>query len=67
MGHKTLRGGLCPSGRRRMERLLSIVQAGRVDPGRMITHRFKGLESIPEAFKLMVDKPRDLIKPIVSI
>jgi threonine dehydrogenase-like Zn-dependent dehydrogenase len=66
LGHKTLRGGLCPGGRRRMERLLAIVQAGRVDPGKMITHRFKGLESIPEAFQLMVNKPRDLIKPVVS-
>lgn len=67
VGHKTFRGGLCPGGRRRMERLLSIVQAGRVDPSRMITHRFKGLDSIPEALELMVNKPRDLIKPIIII
>lgn len=66
VGHKTLKGGLCPGGRRRMERLLSIVEAGRVDPGKMITHRFKGLDSIPEAFQLMVDKPRDLIKPVIT-
>ncbi|MDR2856196.1 MAG: zinc-binding dehydrogenase [Methanomicrobiales archaeon] len=67
MGHKTFRGGLCPGGRRRMERLISIVQAGRVDPGRMITHRFHGMDSIPEAFQLMVEKPRDLIKPVVIL
>jgi threonine dehydrogenase-like Zn-dependent dehydrogenase len=33
----------------------------------MITHEFKGLDSIEDAFKLMVDKPKDLIKPIVKI
>lgn len=67
LGHKTLRGGLCPGGRKRMERLLALVEVGRVDPGKMITHRFKGLEAIEDAFKLMVNKPRDLIKPIVLI
>lgn len=65
--HKTIRGGLCPGGRRRMERLLSMIQSKRVDPGKLITHKFDGLESIEEAFHLMVDKPRDLIKPIVYL
>lgn len=66
LGHKTFRGGLCPGGRRRMERLIAVVQAGRVDPGRLITHRLHGLESIPDALQLMVNKPRDLIKPVIS-
>lgn len=65
LSHKTIKGGLCPGGRRRMERLLAMVAAGRVDPGKMITHRFEGLDSIEQAFELMVNKPRDLIKPIV--
>ena len=65
MGIKTLRGGLCLGGRKRMERLLSMVEAGRVDPEKLITHRFKGLEAIEDAFNLMVNKPKDLIKPIV--
>lgn len=65
LAHKTIRGGLCPGGRKRMERLLSLVQYGRIDTSKLITHRFKGLESIEPAFQLMVEKPRDLIKPIV--
>ncbi len=65
LGHKTIRGGLCPGGRKRMERLLSMVQTGRVDTSKLITHRFEGLESIEPAFHLMVNKPKDLIKPIV--
>jgi threonine dehydrogenase-like Zn-dependent dehydrogenase len=65
LAHKTIKGGLCPGGRKRMERLLAMVQTGRVDPSKMITHRFEGLESIEEAFELMVNKPADLIKPII--
>jgi threonine dehydrogenase-like Zn-dependent dehydrogenase len=65
LAHKTLRGGLCPGGRKRMERLLAMVEAGRVDPSKLVTHKFHGLEAIEDAFNLMVDKPRDLIKPIV--
>lgn len=65
--HKSINGGLCPGGRRRLERLLSMIKHNRVDPGKMITHRFEGFESIEEAFHLMVDKPKDLIKPIVII
>jgi threonine dehydrogenase-like Zn-dependent dehydrogenase len=67
LSHKTIRGGLCPGGRKRMERLLAMVSAGRVDPSKLITHRFKGLDSMDEAFQLMVNKPKDLIKPIVLI
>lgn len=67
LGHKTIKGGLCPGGRRRMERLLAMVRHGRIDPSRLITHTFYGLEGIEPAFALMVDKPRDLIKPAVLI
>lgn len=65
LAHKTIKGGLCPGGRKRMERLLSLIKYGRVDPSKLITHRFKGLENIEDAFYLMANKPKDLIKPIV--
>lgn len=65
LGHKTIRGGLCPGGRKRAERLLSMIQAGRIDPGKMITHKFNGFQSIEDAFLLMAEKPKDLIKPLV--
>lgn len=65
LAHKTIKGGLCPGGRKRMERLVSLIEYGRVDPSLLITHRFNGLESIEPAFHLMVEKPKDLIKPIV--
>lgn len=67
MGHKTIKGGLMPGGRLRSEKLARLVMAGRIHPEKLITHKFKGLESIPEALMLMKNKPRDLIKPIVII
>lgn len=67
MGHKTIAGGLMPGGRRRMERLAAMVMAGRVDPSRLITHRLEGFENIEPALLLMKEKPRDLIKPVVTV
>ena len=67
MGHKTINGGLMPGGRRRMEKLASLVTAGRLDPGKLITHKCNGFDKIEEALMLMKDKPADLIKPIVLL
>lgn len=65
MGHKTIAGGLMPGGRRRMEKLASLLVNKRIDVKPMLTHRFKGFENLEEALMLMKDKPRDLIKPVV--
>ncbi|HTX61646.1 MAG TPA: NAD(P)-dependent alcohol dehydrogenase [Methanobacterium sp.] len=67
MADKNLITGLCPGGRTRMERLADIVTYGRMDPELMVTHKFKGFDSIEEALLLMKDKPRDLIKPVVLL
>lgn len=67
MAHKTIRGGLCPGGRSRMEKLVDMVRYGRVDPSKMLSHKFHGFDKIEEAMLLMKDKPRDLVKPIVYI
>ena len=65
MGHKVIAGGLMPGGRRRMEKLAALLSTRRLDPGKMLTHRFNGFEHMEEALMLMKDKPRDLIKPVV--
>lgn len=67
MSHKTIAGGLMPGGRLRMEKLASLMETGRIDPGKLVTHRFEGLESVEKALLLMKDKPKDLIKPVVTI
>ncbi|MGE4277316.1 MAG: NAD(P)-dependent alcohol dehydrogenase [Lawsonibacter sp.] len=67
MGHKLIAGGLMPGGRLRMEKLASLMTTGRLDTSKLITHRFEGLDQVEQALLLMKDKPRDLIKPIVTI
>ena len=67
MGHKTVAGGLMPGGRLRMEKLASLMSTGRIDPGKMLTHRFEGFDKMEQALMLMKDKPRDLIKPVVIL
>lgn len=67
MAYKTIKGGLCPGGRVRMERMAEMVTHGRIDPSLMATHVFKGFDKIEEALLLMKDKPQDLIKPAVLL
>lgn len=67
--HKTINGGLCPGGRRRLERLFAVMTAGRLDPTAMVTHRYQGFEKIKDAYDLMdmEQKPDDFIKPVVVL
>ena len=67
MGHKQINGGLMPGGRLRMEKLASLVSAGKLDLVPLSTHVFEGWEHLEEALFLMRDKPADLIKPVVKI
>jgi len=67
MSNKTIRCGLTSGGRARMEAMMDLIRYGRIDPELLLTHRFYGMESIPEAFRLMTEKPRDLIKTCVAL
>lgn len=65
--HKKITGGLCPGGRRRLERLMGIVKSGRLQPEKLITHTFHGMDGIEEAYNLMASKSQEIIKPIIYI
>ena len=62
---KTLHMELAKGGRTRIERMLSMIQYGRVDPQPLVTHHLYGLDKVEEALYLMKDKPADLIKVMV--
>jgi len=64
MSDKTIRSGLCPGGRERMQRLLRLIKRGRVDPSPMTTHEFK-FEQVDKAFHLMAAKEDGVIKPLI--
>lgn len=67
MAGKTIHTELAKGGRARIERMLKMIQYGRVNPEPLVTHKFKGLESIEKALVLMNDKPKDLIKAAVYV
>lgn len=64
MADKTIRTGLCPGGRLRMERLLRILERGLVDPTKMTTHTFPFAE-MPRAFDIMDKKLDGILKPLI--
>lgn len=65
MGDKTIRTALCPGGRVRMERLLRLLESGRVDPTPMTTHTF-AFDSIERAFHMMETKEDGIVKPLIT-
>ena len=67
MGHKMIIGGLMLGGRLRMEQYAALCKAGRINPGKMVTHTLHGFDKVEEALMLMKDKPSDLIKPVVIL
>lgn len=67
MAGKTIHTELAKGGRARIERMLRLIQYGRVDPSPLITHKFKGLDAIASALAMMNEKPRDLIKAAVYV
>jgi alcohol dehydrogenase len=52
---------LCPGGKERMRRLMSIVQSGRFDPTPLITHGFT-LDNIVEAYDLFGSRSDGVLK-----
>lgn len=64
MGDKTIRTGLCPGGAGRMNRLLRLLQTGRVDPTPLTTHRFPFAE-VEKAFRMMKTKEDGILKPLL--
>jgi alcohol dehydrogenase len=56
---------LCPGGKERMRRLMSVIAAGRVDLGAMVTHRFK-LDDIEAAYELFGHQRDGVLKIAVT-
>lgn len=65
MAEKTIRTGLCPGGRLRMERMLQLIRSGRIDPTRMTTHTF-AFDQLERAFDVMDRKLDGIIKPLIT-
>lgn len=56
---------LCPGGKERMRRLLSLVESGRFDPTPLITHRLP-LDQIVEGYQLFGDRAEGVLKVAIK-
>ena len=56
---------LCPGGKERMRRLLSLVQSRRFDPLPLITHRFS-LDSIVQGYELFGERRDGVLKVAIK-
>jgi isopropanol dehydrogenase (NADP+) len=65
MAEKTIRTGLCPGGRLRLQRLLTLLETGRLDPTRLTSHTFRFAE-LGRAFEIMDKKLDGVVKPLIT-
>ena len=56
---------LCPGGKERMRRLVSVLASGRVDLAPMVTHRFS-LDRIEEAYDLFANQRDGVLKVAIT-
>ncbi len=61
LGDHTIRTALCPGGKERMRRLMSVIEANRLDLGVMVTHQRK-LDDIAEAYDLFAHQRDGVLK-----
>ena len=67
MAGKTIRMELCKGGRARIERMVRMVQYGRIDPEPLVTHELNGWSRLEEAIDLMRNKKSGAIKVMVRV
>ena len=67
MAGKTIHTELAKGGRARIERMLKMVQYGRISPEKLVTHTLQGFDKIEDALYMMRDKPEGLVKVMVRI
>ncbi len=65
LGDHTIVTSLCPGGKERMRRLMSVVQSGRVDLSPMVTHRF-ALDDIEKAYELFAHQRDGVLKVAIA-
>jgi threonine dehydrogenase-like Zn-dependent dehydrogenase len=65
LGDISIVSTLCPGGKERMRRLMSVVAAGGVDLRPLVTHRFR-LDQIVEAYELFAHQRDGVLKVAIS-
>ncbi len=65
LGDHKIITSLCPGGKERMRRLMSVIQSGRLNLAPMVTHRFR-LEQIVDAYDLFSHQRDGVLKVAIS-
>ena len=65
LGDHRINTALCPGGKERMRRLMSVIASGRVDLGAMVTHRYK-LDDIEAAYELFSNQRDGVLKVAIT-
>jgi alcohol dehydrogenase len=65
LGDNKIITSLCPGGKERMRRLLSVVASGRVDLGALVTHEYK-LDDIVAAYELFAHQRDGVLKVAIK-
>lgn len=65
LGDNKIITSLCPGGKERMRRLMSVVASGRMDFSALVTHQF-GLEQITEAYDLFANQRDGVLKVAIK-
>ncbi|MGS2742122.1 NAD(P)-dependent alcohol dehydrogenase [Halomonas sp. LS-001] len=66
LGDHKIITSLCPGGKERMRRLMSIIASGRLDLGPMVTHRY-ALENIVDAYDLFSHQRDGVLKVALEV
>ncbi|RAH97801.1 alcohol dehydrogenase [Acuticoccus sediminis] len=65
LGDHTIRTTLCPGGKERMRRLMSVIASGRLDTRPLVTHRF-ALDDIEAAYDLFSHQRDGVLKVAIT-
>ena len=65
LGDHRIVTALCPGGKERMRRLMSVIASGRVDLSAMVTHRYK-LDDIEAAYELFSHQRDGVLKVAIT-
>ena len=66
LGDNKIVTSLCPGGKERMRRLMSVIASGRIDLKPLVTHRFT-LDRIEEAYDLFANQRDGVLKVAISV
>lgn len=66
LGDHIIVSTLCPGGKERMRRLISVIESGRADLQSLVTHRFT-LDEVEQAYELFANQRDGVIKVAISV